>query len=126
MRSERLPIGRSAVRIGLRVGPDGDFARLHRSSSFCLALEQMQIVLGGDRVVETATDHPLRVRHQDEVFYIRYAANETDAIDGRTITFRYGFHGCRMIVKDRYVGSFFRFRRPVSSGSLDLPSDLAR
>src|SRR6266550_627841 len=80
MRSERLPIGRSAVRIGLRVGPDGDFERL-------------QIVLRGDLVGEAAADHPLRVRHQDEVFYIRYAANETDAIDGRTITFWYGFHG---------------------------------
>ena len=93
MRSERLPIGRSAVRIGLRVGPDGDFERLHRSAGFCLAVEQMQIVLRGDLVGEAAADHPLRVRHQDEVFYIRYAANETDAIDGRTITFWYGFHG---------------------------------
>src|SRR5438445_13356689 len=92
MRSERLPIGRSAVRIGLRVGPDGDFERLHRSAGVCLAVEQMQIVLRGDLVGEAAADHPLRVRHQDEVFYIRYAANETDAIDGRTITL-YGFHG---------------------------------
>src|SRR5439155_20165734 len=91
MRSERLPIGRSAVRIGLRVGPDGDFERLHRSAGFCLAVEQMQIVLRGDLVGEAAADHPLRVRHQDEVFYIRYAANETDAIDGRTITL-YGIH----------------------------------
>src|SRR6478672_3466053 len=93
MRSERPPIRRSAVRVGLRVGPDGDFEWLHRSAGFCLAVEQMQIVLRGDLVGEAAADHPLRVRHQDEVFYIRYAANETDAIDGRTITFRYGFHG---------------------------------
>src|SRR6266496_4427501 len=93
MRSERLPIGRSAVRIGLRVGPDGDFERLHRSAGFRRAVEQMQIVLRGDLVGEAAADHPLRVRHQDEVFYIRYAANETDAIERRTITFWYGFHG---------------------------------
>src|SRR6266480_1632070 len=93
MRCERLPIGRSAVRISLRVGPDGDFEWLHRSAGFCLAVEQMQIVLLGDLVGEAAADHPLRVRPQEEVFYIRYAANETNAIDGRTITFRYGFHG---------------------------------
>src|SRR6476620_6704158 len=93
MRSERLPIGRSAVRIGRRVGLDGDFERLHRGAGFYLAVEQMQIILRGDLVGEAAADHPLRVRHQNEVFYIRYAANETDAIDGRTITFGYGFHG---------------------------------